>query len=354
LFEELGTAWTEAILTADLTRPEREVLAKRLRAWDRHVEDYGVDLAFGPAVLAATQGWDDPALVRVLHGEINERGAWEGEAPLFADELAVARLNVLERQGRFEEYLHLAEAESQTEHYVTMLAKLGRTQEAVAAGLSQLATAEEAHSAAQALHARGEIDAALHVGEHGLQLAGPRSALATWLSDLASAAGQTGRAVEASLVALRESPELATYLRVQELAGEEWPLRREEILGGLRKRLSYYPQAEVDIFLHEGLIDDAIAAVDLGAGHTVVEQVVNAALHSRPDWAITACRHQAEPIMDGGKAEYYYAAAQWLAKAREAYRAAGRQGEWRSYLEEQIARHQRKYKLRPLLEALRT
>lgn len=40
-------------------------------------------------------------------------------------------------------------------------------------------------------------------------------------------------------------------------------------------------------------------------------------------------------------------------KARAAYRAAGRESEWRTYLEELIRRHGRKYKLVPMLEALR-
>jgi hypothetical protein len=64
--------------------------------------------------------------VRVLRGEIADRGAWEGEAPDYADALTIARLHVLERQGRFQEYLYLAEAEGQTERYMTMLVRLGR------------------------------------------------------------------------------------------------------------------------------------------------------------------------------------------------------------------------------------
>jgi uncharacterized Zn finger protein len=99
-FEDLGAVWTEAILTADLTPAERETWAEKLDQWQDEVEDYGVDEAFLPAMAAAEQGWDYPPLVRVLRGEITERGAWEREAPAYADELAIARLNVLERQGR--------------------------------------------------------------------------------------------------------------------------------------------------------------------------------------------------------------------------------------------------------------
>ena len=38
--------------------------------------------------------------------------------------------------------------------------------------------------------------------------------------------------------------------------------------------------------------------------------------------------------MDEGKAQYYHAAASWLAKARTAYQNMGREDEWRTYLSE--------------------
>jgi uncharacterized Zn finger protein len=57
--------------------------------------------------------------------------------------------------------------------------------------------------------------------------------------------------------------------------------------------------------------------------------------------------------MSQGKANHYDDAVAWLARAREAYRAAARGDEWRTYLEGLIVEHQRKYKLRPMLESLR-
>jgi uncharacterized Zn finger protein len=57
--------------------------------------------------------------------------------------------------------------------------------------------------------------------------------------------------------------------------------------------------------------------------------------------------------MDEGKSRHYDHALRWLSKARQAYLAAGREAEWRAYLEELIAKHTRKRSLRPGLEALR-
>jgi uncharacterized Zn finger protein len=321
--------------------------------WQGELSDYGIDDAFDPALSAAVQGWDYPPLQRVLRGEITEQGAWEGEAPLWADALAEARLNVLDRQGRHQEYLYLAEAEGQTDRYVTMLARLGRGAEALEYGRTHLTTAQEAHVLAMTLWERGEIDRALESAEIGLTREGPAGQLASWLRDRAAEQGQIERALAAARIAFEAELSLAAYLKVRELAGPDWPAQRSALLDRLRKVRSYYPQGPVEIFLHEGLLDDAIAAVDQGATHSLVELVVEAAVDSRPDWVIKASRQQAEGIMDADKAQYYGAAARWLGKARAAYLAAGREQEWNTYYGTLLDRHHRKYTLVPLLKALK-
>ena len=147
---------------------------------------------------------------------------------------------------------------------------------------------------------------------------------------------------------------LENYQRVAEIAGERWPERRTGLLDHARQTKSTYPKGQIDVFLHEGLIDDAITALDPYASHTLVEQVVDAALQlqSQLEWVIQACRKQAEYIMDKGKAELYSSAANWLAKARKAYQMLGQKEEWQTYLDELLSQHGRKYKLVPMLKAL--
>src|SRR5216683_5578688 len=169
-FSDLGTAWTEAILSADLTREEREQWADQLAAWQEELDKYGVDEAFDAPQTAALDGWDYPPLQRVLQGIITEQGAWEGEAPAYADDLTEARLHILERRGRFQEYLYLAEAEGHTQEYVTMLVRLGRVEEAISYGLQYLATPDEALALAKALNEHGEHEQSLQIAEHGLSL----------------------------------------------------------------------------------------------------------------------------------------------------------------------------------------
>ena len=246
--------------------------------------------------------------------ERTDKGAWEDEAPSYADALAIARLNVLERQGRFQEYLSLAEAEGQTERYVTMLVRLGRVQEAVDYGLQYLGTTEEALPLAKALRERNALQAALQIATHGLTLEGTKVPLATWTADLAPGMGETKRALEAALLAFWGAPELAAYQRVQELAGERWPGLRTELLADLQQGPRVCPAGCRRDFLHEGLVEDAMRAVERGASYTLLERVVDAAIPSHADWAIQICRQQAEPIMQQGQSQHYHHAARWLDK----------------------------------------
>ncbi len=112
------------------------------------------------------------------------------------------------------------------------------------------------------------------------------------------------------------------------------------------------PTGQVDVFLHENLVGDAIAAVEGDPFGGLVARVADAAIETHPDWVIEACRRQAEEIMDQGRSKAYDEAVDWLAKMRDAHLAARREEEWLAYLEELKDHHQRKYKLRPMLEDL--
>jgi len=356
-FEDLAAVWTEAALTADLTPEEREQWIETLEAWQDEIDKYGIDEGFGAAQEALRQGWDYPPLLRVIRdGEITKNGAWENyeDAPYYADDLAVARLNVLERQGRYQEYLYLAEAESQIKSYVTMLVRVGRVDEAVAYGLKYLTLTEEALALAQTLQAGGHTQEALRVAGRGLELSGyAKAQLATWLRDVAADAGEPELALNAALTTFKAAVDLEAYRKIQSLAGERWETLREELLETLRQQTGYTSRAGIEIFLHEGLIDDAIRAVGDYPHYSTVELVVNAAIESHPDWCIQACKQQAESIMDQGQSKYYQRAAYWLGRAKAAYVSAGRSDEWRVYLESLLQKHARKYSLMPLLKDLR-
>jgi uncharacterized Zn finger protein len=357
-FNDLGEVWAEAILTADLSSKERQSWGKKLAKWQREIGDY-VDGGFEAAVAAVEQHWDYPPLVRVLQGKARGRGIWgdddgDDDLPWYADDLTVARLNVLERQGRYQEAARLAEAEGQIARYVAMLARMGQVPEAMQYALRHLETAGEALAFAQTLHERGAIEEALRIAEHGLTLQRYNKAeLAVWLRDMAAQHGKPEQALQAALAAVREAPNLKSYLRAWELAGENWSPLREELLQHLRQRGRSDEAGPVDIFLHERLFDDALNIAQGSWDRSLIGRVVDAVTEHLPNEVIPICHKQADDIMDKGEASHYDTAVHWLQRAKKAYRVAGREAEWKALLEKLIDRHQKKWKLRPMLQSLR-
>jgi uncharacterized Zn finger protein len=351
-FEELGAAWTETALGAELSPAERKQWARELTRWQAEIDEYGVDDAFDAAQAAFLQGWDHPPLQRVLRGESWDQGTWEGEAPWYAEELTDARLKVLERQGRYEEYLRLARAEGEMARYVLMLARLGRTQEAAEAGVQHLRQPHQVLALAVALREGGALPEALRVAEHGLTLDGAKEQLGTWLCDLALGVGESELALRAAVAAFRSAPSLELYLRIEQLAGGRWDELKAALLAHLRQDIWYHTGGQVDVFLHEGLVDDAIAAVEEEGGYGLIAQVMDAVVSQRPEWVIQAARKQAERIIEAGKAQAYHHAVGWLESARAGYRAAGREEEWQAYLAEIRERHGRKWKLMGMIKGL--
>jgi uncharacterized Zn finger protein len=341
---ELNEAWCEAILTAELTPEEKVDIQINLEAWQ---DEWNAD--FGLVMEALRQGWDYPPLVQVLQGNITERGAWEEDVPDYADDLALIRLKILERQELYQEYLYLAEAEGQTQQYLTMLGRLGRVEEAVDAAKTQMNSIEEAFALAKALSEQGALQQALDIAQSGLNLPGNcQYELGIWTSDLAVELGNNEAALLAIKAAFQVKPSFVDYEKMAELAGENWETVKTDLLRIIHTYSGWGTEsAKVDIFLHEGLIDDAIAiANELSSYYSeLIHRVMDAAIPRNPTWVIANARHRAEKIMDGGKAEYYYYAIEWLKKVRAAYLESGKKADWLSYRENLMQTHARKRKL---------
>jgi len=373
-FSQLGAVMAEALLIADLPPAERKAWAPRLERWQAELDDYGVDEAFDAALCAAEYGWDYAPLKRAMRGEVapgevpgddldEEEEEFEDdleaedddEGPWFENELTEAWLNVLERQGRTDDFLNLAHATGRITRYVTMLVKAGRMQEAIDYGLTRPLAPATALALAKSLRERGEHRAALRIAERSLDWRGPQvHELAVWVREVATALGEIRVALRAARRAFEESTTLADYLAVQAAAGEGWTRLREELLRELSSCTSTWLEGPIDIYLHEGLVDDAVRLVnrETYVDYATLARVADAAVASHPDWVIRRCRRQAEPIMDQGQSQHYGHALGWLEKVKRACLVAGREDEWRAYCEGLIAKHARKYKLVPGLKAL--
>jgi uncharacterized Zn finger protein len=342
---ELGVLLAETLLSQDLS-PE-------LRAqWLARVEEWGDELTNLDIVeTALDQWWDYPPLVSAMQGNITEQGAWEGEPPGFADALTLARLRILARQGRTQEYIHLAEAEGQTSLYVNMLACSGQVARAVAEARRWTQSPAEILSLARVLVEQGERAAALDVAGHGLGMTGEgsKTELARWTVALAQGADDPALALRAAQTAFTSSYELADYQVAERVAGADWPAVKAGLLEQMARSTSYH---KVDIYLYEHMLAEAMAVVDGAYWSGDLNKVIQATRAEFPDWCIGKCQRQAEGIMNEGKAKYYDSAVTWVRTARDIYLQHDRGAEWQAYLNGLLETHARKYKLVPMLRGI--
>ena len=344
---ELGVLLAEALLSQDFSSDQRA-------QWLARVEDWGEDLINLDVVeTALDQWWDYPPLVAAMQGNITEQGAWgEDEAPDFADELTLVRLRILERQGRTQAYIHLAEAEGQTSLYANMLARSGQVAQAVAEARQWIGSPTAILSLARVLVEQGERAAALDVAGHGLDMTGEgtKTELARWTVTLAQGADDSVLALRAAQTAFTSSFELADYQVAERLAGADWPAVRAGLLEQMARSGSYH---KVDIYLYEHMLTEAMAVVDGAYWSGDLDRVIQATRAEFPDWGIGKCKQRAEGIMNEGKAKYYDSAVGWVRTARDIYLQHGRNAEWQAYLNGLLETHARKYKLVPMLREIR-
>jgi len=344
----LDEAWTEAILTAELTAEEEIDFQVLLEGWN---DEWDCD--FSMSLEALRQGWDYPPLEQILEGNLTGSGIWDVDAPDYARDLTLTRLQILDRQNRDKEYLYLAQAEGCTQQYLTMLARLGRIAEAVEAAATEMTSVEEAFALVQILQADGYSEEALKICQLGLNLPGDSTyQLAICMSELADELGEKEAALNAKIKVFEIQPSLKDYLLLQELLGDNWSTLKSNFLADLRTTQNYRStEAKVDIFLHEGLIEDAIALVDTSYSSELVHRVMMAAIPHRPDWVIVNACRRAESILNQMKSAEYDSAIKWLEKARAAYLQAGRNVEWSAYRDRLMELHSRKRKFMGLFKS---
>jgi uncharacterized Zn finger protein len=373
LISMLDPVWAAAVLTAELSSTEAS-LQGRGYANDLQVnlEEWQDQLSgeFEIAAEALRQGWDMPELLAILQGE--DEDLWADGRPSYADKLTQIRLEILNLQERYPEYLNLARAEDLIEEYLVLLAQLGRIAEVMAASV-RIKDAGQALAVAKVLREQDALTEALSIAKAGLELPDrvarsqaedqfftvhqsplldrSRYELADWTSELAQGLGDPTTALTARINAFKLRPSLLGYQQIQTLAGDTWQSLQPNLLQHLRTMDNWsHAEAKVQIFLNEGLVDDAIKTVtDSYARANLIQVVIDAAMTYQPEWVIATAIRPAEDIMNRGKAESYQDAVNWLAKARSAYLQTGRQAEWQEYRAQLVTTHGRKRKLMGLI-----
>ena len=363
---ELGTPLAEAILSMELSQIERAKLAGRLEILIEYASDYGMEGNLLIAVQAAKFGWGEipgeAAAFRETASEVegedtredwdeedrsNEEVAYEPEAwdrPTLAD-LTEAKLNVLDRQGRTEDYLALCKKEQRHLRYALKLCDLKWVGDAVDYAGKYLATAPEARQVAQRLRELNRVAEAIEVGEHGLTLKGLKAGLGAWLGPVEEAQGRTKLALAAWLAAFPEQPSLETYKTIKRLAESGWERLRPEVMAKLCR--SYDQQVLAEVLLFEEEWDAAIKVAEgREVWYPIVETVADGVMPHRPEWVLQISLKHAERLMAEPKSKNYPIAAAWLKRAKQAYKLLGKTDEWKKYLGET----KEKYKRRPALQ----
>jgi len=302
---------------------------------------------------AVRQGWDYPPLVAAMQGDFDQRGAWEGKAPPFADELAQVRLRILKARGRYDEAIHLAEAEGQIPTYLQLLVEAGKREQAVSQARQMLQDPQEVLLLARTLLGRGETDLGLDLAAHGLTLgeAYRRLSLAEWLREQAESHGRRELALQAAWEALRASPTVENYRWLKSRLEREWEIHQPQFLDILARHSSLPTDDIIEICLLEKMYPQAMALVE-GNPWLSSLKVIRAVSADFPDWAFSQCYRRAADIMDSGRAAYYDAAVTWLGEGRNILLKAGQAERWQAVRDELLQKHQRKHKLRPMLEKL--
>lgn len=342
--QEQGLVMAEAILSADLDeKTQRELQAAMQEALDNLSES--IESSELEVVLAALKyGWEE------LPDEANQWDELDEEDWMVLNDLRRARINVLERQGRIDEFLSLAEG-FDLPRYIHKLLELGRPDEAIAAG-QHLENASDILSVAQKLRTAGKLKPAVSLAERGLDSnSGAIHELATWLAPVEESLGNQEMALRAYRVAFDSIPEIQSYRKIKRLSGLQW----ENIRPALMKKLDKHDRPEVlaDIYLEEDEWDAAIALAEKNTwGYNLLEKVADAAILHRPDWVIRVATRQADDLIGRTQSKLYPAAAAWLGRAKKAYLHKGQAKEWQAYIDNLRATYARRPALQTAIAGL--
>jgi uncharacterized Zn finger protein len=362
----LGLPLAEAILSLEPDVRWRSQLTQRLQKIDKHLSDYGIDGVIEIGLEALKYGWKEiPIESRAPASNENEdeeeyaddydEDEWDDEEEYSAyslrdgnrrEDLTEAKLNVLERQGRIDEYLALCQSAKRHLHYALKLCEIDRVTDAIKFAQRQFTTTRESLQLAEKLRATKHIDKALVIGERGLKLDGPKHELGQWLGPIEEAQGREKQALAAWLAAFMEEPSSTVYQTLRRLSGTGWDRLKPQAMQALQKSWDKLPLAEV-LILEEDWGEAMKLADKRDVGYQVVELVVDAVLPHQPEWAARTSVKHAERLMIEVKSKNYPIAAEWLKRAKKAYTNLGQKTAWQKYLTEL----KEKYKRRPALQA---
>jgi uncharacterized Zn finger protein len=333
-FSELALPLVEAILSAELSKTERRSLFTELESVIEELSGYGIE-DLDVILSALNLGWSEEVL--------DEQEDYDYDETILIE----AKLNILERQNRVEEYLKLCLEAGEYRRYIIKQIEVGEFEKAKEVAWETLTQASDALMVARALRDADHLPDALHLAEKGLDLDGNKHELGAWLGPIEETQGQVDKAIKAYQAAFTSLPSLELFNIIKNLSGVNWENFKSILMQVIRA--SHYSDVLVDVYLSEEDWDQAISVADKNGewNYSLIEKVADAVFPYRPDWVIQASRKQAEGLIAKTQSKYYATAARWLAKMKQAYLSSGRKAEWLSYLDGLKSTYSR----RPALQA---
>jgi uncharacterized Zn finger protein len=332
---------TEAILGADLTADERGNLSQQLDTWAAELSEYGLDEIMDGPITACTRGWEAPA----------DRSA-------FAFDLSEAKLNVQAYRGDDETYLSACLKAGAHDRYAQRLIELGRVDEAVT-HISQhpLRSSDDSVfrnpylTVAESLQKHGHNEAALKVGVMGISEPGHKYPLGEWLAHLAEQLDRMDIAQQAWRAAFDSMPSVESYRNLKRLSGERWPELRSQLIA--QAEAQDKDTVLIEIALEDNDINRAIDIWDRYpyGGYQLLDELVEAAAASHPDWAGQQALAEAQKLIHRGS-KYYPHAVRWLGKVKRIYLQHNRPGDWQRCMDTIKMEHGRKYSLMRQIDGL--
>ncbi|MBD2190005.1 SWIM zinc finger family protein [Pseudanabaena mucicola] len=374
LTDHLDLAMAEAILWTDFSAKERQKWVTEIEGTQ---DKLCADLDF--SIVALVQGWDYPYLQAVLQGKEKpenlddqspkistqfkrKRSTIHKEENVYVREtnhhqLVEIRLRILQAQERFDEYLNLAKDAGIFTNYINMLLQLGRYEEAIAEA-ENVQDEDQAFVIAQQLLENGFEKQALYIANKGLQLQEENAKryrtveFADWTARLAESLGETGILLNAKIVAFKLKPSLNTYHQIRDLTKSKWKTTKDILLKYLLQFDSFAAtEAKVNIFLEEGLFDEAIAIANTSyCPNQTRLRVMQAVIKNNPEWVITKAQSLAEDIIARGKSDDYEQAIACLEQVHNGYKILKQEKEWLSYRNQLVEMNARKRKLMELVK----
>ena len=371
IFDEFDKCLTEAVLGSMPGDDERKRLLYEVFAWNDQISNEWTSPSLSMAAHALAEGFETrDEETKELLAEVARLEP--------GDAYSEIRLRVLRDTGRNDEALAFAKTTGQGAGYLGVLLEQGKLGQVMREYQEHIKNEQDALSVAQRL-ADAHPEEALEVAQYGLAQStaqhrsvqenrlrelgleflstnhgqNDRLTLASFTKDLASRLGHYQATLEASLTEFGLSASLPRYEALQQLVGADWPRVQTKLLEGLRQ--ADYPNryAAADIFLREGLAEDAVrVASRFSSDDTLLQKVMSAVIDTHAPWVIASAKERAEPIMNEGRSNHYDSAALWLGYAKTAYNASGQAAEWQAYIAGIRDQHRRKYKLMGALRGL--